>query len=294
MAGELGWFEHSIHNAEVVGSNPTPATKKVAKPHMNNNPIGILDSGVGGLSVLSEINSLLPQEATIYFADQAYMPYGLKTPEELIYRVERIIGFLKEKNVKAIVIACNTATVFTIKKMRQKFNFPIIGVVPVIKTIANATKTGIVAVLSTPTTAKSEYLDNLINEFASDKKVLIVGESHLEDLIEEGKTDSEEIAEILNKELTPLIGKNVDAIALGCTHYPFVKKKIQEIVGKNVLVADSGGAVARRLKQVLEHENLLALQKGTHTYYTTGRVEKFEKVAGKLLRTEIEAESLNL
>lgn len=261
---------------------------------MNNNPIGILDSGVGGLSVLSEINRLLPLETTIYLADQAFMPYGQKSPEELVKRVGKIISFFESKNVKAVVIACNTATVYTIDEMRNRFGFPIIGVVPVIKTIANATKTNVIAVFSTPTTSKSAYLDNLIQEFANDKTVIKVGESHLEDLIENGKTDSEEVISILNQELNPLLKKNVDAIALGCTHYPFVKHQIKEIVGEDVLVADSGGAVARRLKQVLDHENLLSTQKFIDLYYTTGEVNKFEMVASQLMKTEIKARHLEI
>lgn len=255
---------------------------------MNNNPIGIFDSGVGGLSVLTEIHKFLPQETTIYVADQAYMPYGSKTKEELIDRVGKIIGFLKSQHVKVVVVACNTATVQTVREMRQKFQLPIIGVVPVIKTVVNATRTGVVAVFSTPATSKSEYLDDLIREFAEGKTVIRVGETHLEDLIEEGEIDSEDVSDILSSELTPLLEKNVDAIALGCTHYPFVKRKIQELVGENVLVADSGGAVARRLKQVLEHENLLSLQRGEDRYYTTGEADNFERVGEKLLEKTIE------
>ncbi len=261
---------------------------------MNNNPIGIFDSGVGGLSVLSEIKTLLPQENFIYLADQAYMPYGAKSKEELLERVIKIMHFFEKKEVKAVVVACNTATVFTIEDMRQKFNFPVIGVVPVVKTVSEASKTGVIAVFSTPTTAKSEYMEGLIKSFAGDKTVCLVGESHLEDLIEEGRTDSDEVVKILDQELKPLIAKNVDAIALGCTHYPFVKKQIQKIVGKNVFVADSGGAVARRLKQVLGNENILSVKKGKDEYFTTGDDEKFEKVVNKLLGATIEAEHIKL
>lgn len=261
---------------------------------MNNNPIGVFDSGVGGLSILSEIHQLLPNETTIYVADQAFMPYGSKTKEELTERAEKIIRFFTNKGAKAVIIACNTATVAAIKQMRKEFDLPILGVVPVIKTVSEATKTGIVAVFATPATSKSEYLEELIKEFAKDKTVLAIGETHLEDLIEEGETDSEEVMGILNKELKPLLKKNVDAIALGCTHYPFIKNQIQTIVGKNVLVADSGGAVARRLKQVLENEGLLSAQKQKDTYFTTGDKVKFETVAKKLLDDTIEAEHIDL
>ncbi len=261
---------------------------------MNNNPIGVFDSGVGGLSVLAEIHHLLPNETTVYVADQAFMPYGSKTKEELTQRAEKIIKFFTNKNIKAVVIACNTATVMTIEEMRREFNLPILGVVPVIKTVSEATATGVIAVFATPATSKSEYLEDLIKKFASDKTVLTIGETHLEDLIEEGRRDSEEVMGILNDELKPLLGKNVDAIALGCTHYPFVKNQIQNIVGKDVLVADSGGAVARRLKQVLENERLLSTQKQNDMFFTTGNKIKFETVAKKLLDGTIEAEHISL
>jgi glutamate racemase len=261
---------------------------------MKNNPIGVFDSGVGGLSVLSELLTLLPQESFIYLADQKYMPYGAKSKDELLTRVSSILAFFQQKNVKAVVMACNTATVFTIEEMREKFAFPILGVVPVIKTVSLASKTGVIAVFATPTTSKSQYLDNLITKYAGNKTVIRIGETHLEDLIEEGEVDSEEVLQILNNELAPLLSKKVDAIALGCTHYPFVKQQIQKIVGDKVLVADSGGAVARRLKQVLENENLMSSQKNRDMYYTTGNALRFEKVANRLLNGTIEAEQLTL
>src|SRR3989344_5654807 len=146
---------------------------------MDNRPIGIFDSGVGGLSILLEIQKLLPHETFIFVADQSFVPYGKKTKEELIDRVSRIIEFLREKNVKAVVAACNTATVYTIEEMRQKFEMPIIGTVPVVKTLANISKTRKAAVFSTPATAKSPYLEDLIEKFAPDMEILRVGGSRL-------------------------------------------------------------------------------------------------------------------
>jgi len=258
------------------------------------NPIGIFDSGVGGLSVLQELQKLLPLENFIYVADQAFIPYGLKSKDKLIDRVSRILQFFKEKKVKAVVSACNTATVYTIAEMRTKFEFPIIGTVPVVKTIANITKTGKTAVFSTPATAKSPYLEELIQKFAPNILVERIGGSNLEELVEEGDLENSEIDEILRIHLEPLIKEGVDAIALGCTHYPFLRSKIEKIVGKNVSVVDSGGAVARRLKEVLENEGILSLQKGEDWYYTTGSKEKFEKVSGKLMGREIKAEYITL
>jgi glutamate racemase len=261
---------------------------------MQNQSVGVFDSGVGGLSVLSEIQKLLPTESSIFIADQAYIPYGGKTKEELIDRVSRIMNFFQEKEVKAVVAACNTATVYTIDEMRKRFEFPIIGTVPVIKTIAGITKTGKTAVFSTPATAKSPYLQKLIDTFAKGITVEKIGGSNLEELVEKGDVDSPEINAVLKKILPPLRERGIDAIALGCTHYPFLKQKIQDIMGEDVAIVDSGGAVARRLKEVLTHENLLSLQKETDRYYTTGDVSLFEKAATKLTGNKIQAQRITL
>jgi glutamate racemase len=221
---------------------------------MNTQPIGVFDSGVGGLSILLEIQKLLPNETSIFVADQAYVPYGRKSKEELIERVGKIMDFFVKNEVKAVVVACNTATVYTIDEMRKKYNIPIIGTVPVIKVIARMTRTGKTAVFSTPATAKSPYLAKLIEEFAPNIVVEKVGGSNLEELIENGNINDPAILERLKFHLLPLVKDGVDAIALGCTHYPFLKEKIKRVVGSKVKIVDSGGAVARRLAFVLEHE----------------------------------------
>jgi glutamate racemase len=254
---------------------------------MDNRPIGIFDSGVGGLSVLLEIQKLLPNETFIFLADQSFVPYGEKSKEQLVDRVTKIMSFFWDKEVKAIVVACNTATVYTIEEMRQKFDLPIVGTVPVVKTLANISKTKKAAILSTPATAKSPYLSDLIDRFAPDIEITKVGGSNLEELVEEGELGSPQIHAVLQKELPPLVAAGVDAIALGCTHYPFLRERIQQIVGSNVSVVDSGGAVARRLNQVLTNNNIMANQKNTDEYYTTGDEHKFQRVAEKLMHKKI-------
>lgn len=256
---------------------------------MNNRPIGIFDSGVGGLSVFLEIQKLLPQESIIYLADSKNVPYGTKTPEELTQITEKIVKFLLKKDVKAIIIACNTATVYTIENLRSKFDIPIIGTVPLVKTISENTKTGKVAVFSTPATAKSKYLKDLIKKFADDKKVYVVGETGLEALVEQGDIDSSKIKFIFNKYLIPLKEKNVDCIALACTHYHFVKKNMQKVLGKSIKIFDSGAAVARQAKRVLESNRALSDQnKVQNQFYTTGSSSKFKSVAEKLLNIKLE------
>lgn len=261
---------------------------------MRNQPIGIFDSGVGGLSVLREIKTLLPGESLIYLGDQAFLPYGSKSKDDLVRRVDKIMAFFESEKVKAVVVACNTATIYTIDEMRIKYKFPIIGTVPVVKVIARITKTGKTAVLSTPGTAKSEYLDKLVAQFAPNASVIRVGGSNLEELIEKGDLDASEIENVLRTILVPLAEKGVDAIALGCTHYPFLKEKIQRIVGGNVAIVDSGGAVARRLKEVLSKENLLSAEKEKELYYTTGDDKRFSLVASNLLGQKIEAKYIRI
>lgn len=250
---------------------------------MNNKSIGVFDSGVGGLSILKELKKLLPKENYIFFADQKHVPYGNKTKKELEELTDKILSFFVSENVKVVIIACNTATVYAIDYLRKKYSFPIIETVPVIKTIANITKTKKTAVFSTPATAKSPYLSSLIKKFAKDTIIYKIGGSKLEDLVELGNLKNPEIEIVLKECLMPLKKKNVDAIALGCTHYPFLRDKIVRIMGKNVKIVDSGGAVAKRTKEVLKNEKLLGNIRSKDSFYTTGDKNKFKKALKNLL-----------
>jgi len=253
---------------------------------MDNRPIGIFDSGVGGLSILLEVQKLLPSENFIFVADQTNVPYGGKTQKQLQSYTDKILAFLVQRDVKAVIIACNTATVYAIDFLREKYKIPIIGTVPVVKTIANITKTKKTAVFSTPATAKSPYLQNLIKEFAPGVTVYRVGGTGLEELVETGNLENKKIDKILHESLEPLLKKNVDAIALGCTHYPFLRDKIEKIVGKNVQVVDSGGAVARRTKAILTNNKILGNKRTKDFYYTTGDRQKFKKAVKSLLKKD--------
>ncbi len=255
---------------------------------MDDRPIGIFDSGVGGLSVLLEVQKLLPNESFIYLGDQVYAPYGSKTKEELVRRVGKIMDFFIKQDVKAVIIACNTATVCTIDETRKHFQIPIIGTVPVVKTLAKITKSGKTAVFSTPATAKSKYINDLIKKFAPNITVLKIGGTGLEELVDKGIIEGKEIEGVLNLNLKPLVNNGVDAIALGCTHYPFLSEKIQEIVGPKVFVVDSGAAIARRTREILRNNGSLANEKGENRYYTTGKAEKFRSVAEKLMNQKLE------
>lgn len=253
---------------------------------MNNRPIGIFDSGIGGLTVWKEITTLLPGESLIYLAGQAYFPYGEKSNREIQERVEKICRFLIKNKVKLIVVACNTATVAAIDFLRKKFSLPFIGLEPAIKPAAKMTKTGIIGVLVTRRTAKSRRQRKLIEGFAQGKKVVTVDGSELTPLIEAGQ----EARLVLEKLLLPLKKLGVDALVLGSTHYPFLKKQIQDIMGPGVKIIDSGQAVARQVRRVLEESNLLSNQeKGKRTFFTTANPSKFQTLATSLLGFPVKA-----
>lgn len=254
---------------------------------MQNHPIGIFDSGVGGLSILESVKKLLPNESFVYLADQKNNPYGGRSAEEIQELASKDVKFLLDKKVKLIIIACNTVSVNAIEYLRSKFDIPIIAVVPVVKTIAQKSKSKKAAVFSTPATAKSKYLKDLIKKFAGGIEIYSVGTSKLEHLVEDGIVDGPKVRKAIEKVLLPLIEKQVDAIALGCTHYPFLTKEIKKVVGLKAEIYDSGGAIARRTEYVLSHEGLNAEKKKEDYFYTTGNLNKFKDVSEKLVKFKL-------
>lgn len=247
-------------------------------------PIGFLDSGLGGLTIWDEVKSLLPGESTIYVGDHAYQPYGERSAPEIRYRVRLLINFLLQKKVKMVVIACNTATVTGIDIYRRWFpGIPIIGVVPVVKTAVTLTKTKHVAVLATPNTAGSTYQKRLINMFAGDCMVENIGIPDLATSIERGDCD-DTIEKILRNNLDSIVLHTVDVIVLGCTHYPLIAPLIARIVGRKITIIDSGAAVGRHVKRVLDQEQLRSLSREPYTeFYTTGNSARVSRVASDLL-----------
>lgn len=259
---------------------------KKSQHAMNNAPIGILDSGIGGLSVWQEIHRKIPHESITYLADHAYQPYGERTVREIQRRVKLLIKFLLKKNVKLIVVACNTATVAGIDTYRTWFpEIPIIGVVPVVKTAASITKTHHIAIISTEFTAESSYQKRLIKTFAVGCKVENIGVPDLASFIEKGEVDTR-VNRLLRGFLQTKKMDGVDVIALGCTHYPFVRNNIEEIAGKGVSIIDSGGAVARHVLRVLTAARLRSNGRQTNDvwYTTSNRPRQVSKVAHLLTK----------
>ncbi len=239
---------------------------------MQNQPIGILDSGVGGLTIWDKIINLLPQESAIYIADSLNCPYGSKAEAEIYERSKKMTSFLLEKEAKLIVVACNTITVSCLDKLREKFaNVPIVGIVPVVKTAAETTRNARIGVLSTTRTDKSVYQKNLIKKFAGDCQVFTHGTDDLVPLIEKGILKGEEIDLVLNIVLDKFKKEKIDTLALGCSHFPFLKKQIGKYFGSSVDVLDSSGAVARQVKRVLGKADLASEKKNQeYKFFTTG------------------------
>jgi glutamate racemase len=256
---------------------------------MRHSPIGIIDSGSGGLSVWKHIVMLLPHESTLYVGDHAYLPYSEKSGTAIRTRVAKLIKFLLTKHVKLIVIACNTATVAGINWYRKQFpDIPIVGVVPVVKTAAAMTKTNEICILSTKYTAQSMYQKKLIKEYATHIHVLSIGSSRLVKYIESVADRKTEIIEELQNLLNPIKESSFDILVLGCTHFPFIKKEIQSVIGPSIALLDSGPAVARQVKRILENNHLLSHgEKALHVFYTTSEVKNVQNVYNKLLKQTV-------
>lgn len=253
-----------------------------------NDPIGIFDSGIGGLTIWKEIKKQLPNESFLYIGDHAYQPYGDKSTGEIRRRMKRLIQFLIKQKVKLIVIACNTATVAGIDAYRNWFPaVPIIGVVPVVKMAVSLTKTKHIMVMSTPFTAESSYQKRLIKFFAEGCLVENIGIPKLSTYIEQGQTDGR-VSRLIGQFFSEEKMRGVDVIALGCTHYPFVRSEIEKIVGKDVAIIDSGGAVGRHTARILDANKLRGGQEKPYTvFYTTGNAKNVTRVAKKLMGESI-------
>ena len=220
---------------------------------MNDNPIGILDSGIGGVTVLKEILKLLPNEHCIYYSDSIHNPYGEKKQEEILYYVDQIMQYFIEKNCKAIVFACNTATALTVDEMRKKYpDIPIIGIEPAYKMVHDYAKDRNALIMATPGTIESKRFLELYHHY-DNKKTILLPCPKLAHLIEEG--DYIQIQSYLNQ----ILPKNnlVEVVVLGCTHYPLIKTEIQTILGP-VDFYDGGVGVANRLFSILQEANLIS------------------------------------
>ncbi|MDF2538105.1 MAG: murI [Herbinix sp.] len=261
-------------------------------------PIGVFDSGVGGLTVVKEIMHQIPGETIIYFGDTARLPYGSKSKETVTTYTRQIVRFLMAKDVKAIVIACNTASAFALETVKAEFDVPIIGVVkPGAAVAADTTKNGMIGVIGTEGTIRS----GIYNEFLSltNPQVKVYGKACplFVPLVEEGLIDDPITMEMARRYIGELIEYDIDTLVLGCTHYPLLRKTIRKIVGDQIALVNPAYETAKSLKQVLvEHalENDEVL-KSDHKFFVSDGAEKFKRFANSILPCEVvETKDVNI
>lgn len=252
--------------------------------------IGVFDSGVGGLSILDEALQQLPNHDYIYFADSANAPYGNKSAQWIASRSLQICSYLAEKGCDAIVVACNTATAEAIASIRSQLDIPIIGVEPGIKPAAMQTQNGVVGVLATEATLKSDKFNALLATLPDDCEFIKQAGAGLVPLIEAGQIDSPEMQSLLRNHLSPMQERGVDTLVLGCTHYPFLKKIIREIVGDSLTLIDTSDAVVRQLARQLDQRGIVALSKNHPSalrLLSTGNADTLQAMAKRLLRSDL-------
>lgn len=227
-----------------------------------NLPIAVFDSGLGGISVLKELMALMPQEKFIYFGDSANAPYGTRTTQEVRVLTLNAAAMLYERGIKALVVACNTATAAAIERLREEYtDIVVIGIEPALKVATDRFPRGHVGIMATQVTLREEKLEHLVCRFP-DATVERIPAPGLVELVEQGKAESPETEEFLRKILAPYIGQ-LDAIVLGCTHYPFVKNAVRKVLGDEVIIVDGGAGTARHTKQCLEERGWLREGEGS-------------------------------
>ena len=251
---------------------------------MSEAPIGVFDSGVGGLSVLKEIEQRLPSESLLYVGDCGHIPYGEKTPEFIRQRCAVIADFFQQQGAKALVLACNTATVAGIAELRQRYpDWPIVGMEPAVKPAAAATRSGVVGVLATTGTLQSAKFAALLDRFASDVRVITQPCPGLVELIETGDLHSEALVTLLRGYVEPLLAADCDTLILGCTHYPFLKPLLSQMLPSSIILIDTGAAVARQLQRLLDERTLLAVGPARKTqFWTSASPEEMRNILPSL------------
>ncbi|MCC2655965.1 MAG: glutamate racemase [Panacagrimonas sp.] len=231
-------------------------------------PIGVFDSGVGGLSVLRELRRLLPDEDFLYYADSAHCPYGGKSLVEIQARAAAITEELLAAACKLIVVACNTATIAAVEHLRANYPVPFVGMEPAVKPACALTRSGVVGVLATGAALGGEKFHRLVAQHAAGVRVITQPCPGLVECVEAGELDGPRVAELIGRYVKPLTRAGADVIVLGCTHYPFLRELVQNAAGPKVTLLDTGEAVARQTRRVLERDALLRAAGGS-----VGRLE---------------------
>lgn len=251
----------------------------------NDAPIAIFDSGLGGLSVWKEVKRILPNESILYFGDTANCPYGHRSHEDILSLTLNAIRFLIDKNAKLVVVACNTATAAAIDVLRERFGIPFVGMEPAVKPAALNTQTGVIGVLATAGTFAGKLYRQTKSKYAEDKLLVVRVGTGLVEAVEENRITELKTQKLIEGYVKPMIDKNADRIVLGCTHYPFLKSVIAQIIPSNVEIVDPAIPVAKRTADLLEKHDLLNRdnQSPQYTFYATGNSETMKDFVNKII-----------
>lgn len=247
---------------------------------MKASAIGVFDSGVGGISVLRELRALMPAENFVYYADSGHCPYGGKPREAIVARACAITEFLLARRAKLIVVACNTATIAAVEHLRATYPVPFVGMEPAIKPAVAQTRSGVVGVLATGAALAGEKFHKLVAQHAGGVRMITQPCPGLVECVERGDLAGDEVRELVTRYTAPLLAAGADTLVLGCTHYPFLRPLIADVVGPAVSLLDTGAAVARQARRVLEREGLLAAPSavGQTEWHTSGDAILFERL----------------
>jgi glutamate racemase len=253
--------------------------------------IGVLDSGVGGLSVLREIHHLLPGCQTLYYADTGHLPYGPKPLDEIRVYVENIARFLIHQGAGVIVLACHAASAASLHELRQSLSaVPFVGIEPAVKPAAEATRSGVIGVLTTEATAHGALYRGVVERFAQDVRVLTQPAPELVQLVEEGRLDTPETVKALQRYVQPMIEAGADQVVLACTHFPFLAPALSELVGERAALVDPGPAVARQTARVIGEA--ACAHGAPHRYYTSGDPAQLKRMLRDLIGVDAEPEAV--
>jgi glutamate racemase len=258
------------------------------------NAIGVFDSGVGGLSVLRAIRAAMPAEHLVYVADTGHAPYGDQSSEHITQRTLTVGNWLAEQGVKAITIACNTATVVAAKTLREQTHLPVVAIEPAIKPAMTQTRSGVVGVLATRQTVQSEAVARLVATYGADKQVLLQACPGLMEQVEQADLHSPQTEALLREFIAPLLAQGADTLVLGCTHYPFLRDTIARVAGEGVTLIDPAEAVARELKRRLGEAHALqqATDPGSVRFFTSGDMAQVQATIAHLWDEPVQVHSL--
>lgn len=254
---------------------------------MNNQPIGFIDSGVGGLSVVKAVMNDLPNEDVLFIGDSARNPYGTRSKEEVLKFTRQLANFLQDKKIKALVLACNTATAAALPTLQKELDIPVIGVIEWgSKRAASHSSNKKIGVIGTKATINSGEYEKQLKNINDQYEIFNMASSKFVEIVEKNEFENESTNDVVAEELQELKPTEIDTLILGCTHYPLLKKYIQNYFGEDVFLVDPGIETSKELKSILENNQLINKdnsQKKNHVFYTTGDQKNFETIARKWL-----------